>query len=84
MIKNKNTVVSAALAGSLQEDHPEIGNQPDFRSEHIERFQQLYQQHFGVWVSEVEAERLLTALVVLVRYRHFRYRPSLPADASLR
>ncbi len=43
--------------------------QPGFRPQHIERFRQLYQEQFGVWLSEAEAQRQLKSLVAVVHYQ---------------
>ena len=40
-----------------------------FHPQHLERFRQLYQEQFGVWLSESEAQRQLKSLVAVVRYQ---------------
>ena len=44
-------------------------NVPGFCPRHTERFRQLYQERYGLWLCEAQAQRLLRALVALVRYQ---------------
>jgi hypothetical protein len=57
------------LSGIDQREEERREERAVFRPQHLERFRQLYQEQFGVWLSEAEAQRQLKSLVTVVRYQ---------------